>query len=220
MDLPVNSKSYFVFDLDDTLYSEIEYLHSAYRLIARAVDHSSGAYLYQEMLRRYHLKENVFEWLVQTYAHKDKSITLSYLLDLYRNHQPEIRLNEKTKQFLSGLKQRGIPSGLITDGRGVTQRNKLRSLDLAGYFKDVIISEEFGSEKPDRRNYLYFESKYPGHYFYFIGDNTAKDFFIPEELGWTTICLKSAGRNIHSQNFSGAAGKRTIISSFGELILI
>ena len=37
--------------------------------------------------------------------------------------------------------------------------------------------------------------------FYYIGDNTAKDFFWPNKLGWTTICIADDGRNKHKQNF-------------------
>jgi putative hydrolase of the HAD superfamily len=219
MDLPVKINSYFVFDLDDTLYPELDYLQSAFRFIASEIGPFSGTNLYDEMLRRYHLKENVFEWLVSACGAINRPITMPYLLDLYRNHDPEIRLDEQTAKFLSKLKQKGISAGLITDGRSITQRNKLKALGLSDYFKDIIISEEFGSEKPDKRNYLFFENKYPGHEFFVIGDNTATDFLVPEELGWTTICLRSAGRNIHPQDFS-AVGKRTIISTLGELILI
>jgi len=38
---------------------------------------------------------------------------------------------------------------------------------------------------------------YPGKEFWFIGDNTSKDFIVPEKLGWRTICLANCGDNIH-----------------------
>ena len=60
----------------------------------------------------------------------------------------------------------------------------------------IIVSEEFGSEKPDERNYLYFSEKL------YVGDNPQKDFLAPNRLGWETICLLDNGENIHCQDFS------------------
>ena len=59
------------------------------------------------------------------------------------------------------LRRKNIRLGIISDGRSRTQRNKLRALGL-DWIEDVVISEEFGSEKPCEANYLYFEKKYPG----------------------------------------------------------
>ena len=39
--------------------------------------------------------------------------------------------------------------------------------------------------------------------FYYIGDNTAKDFYWPNRMKWTTICIEDHGQNIHPQNFNG-----------------
>ena len=63
---------------------------------------------------------------------------------------------QRTKHLLDVLKEKNIPAGLITDGRSVTQRNKLKSLGLLNYFKEVIISEEFGSEKPGLKELSFF----------------------------------------------------------------
>ena len=37
--------------------------------------------------------------------------------------------------------------------------------------------------------------------FYYIGDNTSKDFLTPNKLDWITICLEDDGDNIHKQDF-------------------
>jgi len=66
---------------------------------------------------------------------------------------------------------------------------------------------------------MYFQNKYSGKHFYFIGDNTAKDFIVPLKLGWFTICLKNNGSNIYDQNLIEGAIPSLIINSFKELIL-
>ena len=220
MIITLKPSSFFVFDLDDTLYPEIDYLKSAYKFIADTILPATGKNIYSIMLQRYISGENVFDWIVNSYADNDTEITTPYLLQLYREHKPEIKLNEDTGHLLDSLKEKNVPVGLITDGRSITQRNKLKALGLAGFFDDVIISEEFGSEKPDEKNYLYFEKKYPGKEFYFIGDNTSKDFIVPCQLGWFTICLKNNGKNIHFQDFKNGISPNLIIDSFSELDLL
>ncbi|MBQ7341837.1 MAG: HAD-IA family hydrolase [Alistipes sp.] len=93
--------------------------------------------------------------------------------------------------------------GLITDGYKDTQLNKIQALNLMRYMKrdNIIISEEFGSEKPNPSNYIYFMNKYPDQEYIYVGDNIQKDFLAANELQWTTICLLDDGQNIHKQEF-------------------
>ncbi len=214
----INSNSYFIFDLDDTLYQEIDYLRSAYRHISEELEKKIKINLFDEMWKRYVKKENVFEWIVKLFGSSNSSITISYLLELYRYHTPDIRLKNDVKKFLDFLSIRNIPAGLITDGRSITQRNKLKALSLEDYFQDTIISEEFGSEKPDERNFLYFKNKYPNKEFVFVGDNTFKDFIVPKKFGWFTICIQSCGTNIHKQNLPHSAVDK-VVRSFEELLV-
>ena len=90
---------------------------------------------------------------------------------------------------------------LITDRHSVTQRNKIKALNIDTLFDLIIISEEFGSEKPNPKNFEAF-NKFNTIEKYYIGDNTSKDFIAPNALGWTTICLPDNGNNIHMQDFN------------------
>ena len=220
MQIKIDSKTFFVFDLDDTLFQEIDFLKSAYSHISAKISATDHHDIYSEMLQKYHNKENVFEWIISRYRQSTPDISVQWLLKEYREHMPAIALSEANIAFFRVLKERQVPMGLITDGRSVTQRNKLRALGIESYFRDIIISEEFGSEKPDERNYLYFENKYPGMSFYFFGDNTSKDFIVPEKLGWKTICIKNSGNHIHPQSFDKNPIPDFVISGFGEIELI
>lgn len=173
--------------------------------------------IYNRMLEKYQRKENVFEWLVSEYRQSLPEVTVQWLLKEYREHIPTIALSEATIAFMRIASERTVPMGLITDGRSITQRNKLKALGIEHYFQDIIISEEFGSEKPDERNYLYFEKKYPGMNFYFFGDNTSKDFIVPARLHWTTICIKNVGNHIHPQSFDKNPVPDFLISGFDEI---
>lgn len=197
------------FDLDDTLYKEIEYLKSAYREISEyAVWQCTGCSdnvnilaikAYNRMLDAYREGLNAFEELNKFLG---LDLPISDYLFIYRNHKPKIVLSEDVVQTLDALKAEGVRLGLITDGRSVQQRNKIKALDLGRWIEneDVVISEEFGSEKPALANYEYFMKRYPKCYdFTYVGDNLKKDFIAPNALGWQTICLKDDGRNIHRQ---------------------
>lgn len=204
------------FDLDDTLYKEIDYLKSAYREIAGyAAEHCHGCSVpvtvlahkaYEVMLAAYHEGLNAFEELNKFLG---LSLPVGDYLYIYRNHKPKIALTEDVVQTMDALKAEGVRIGLITDGRSVQQRNKIVSLGLGRWIdeKDMVISEVFGSEKPALANYEYFMKHYPEcHDFTYVGDNPRKDFSAPNALGWKTICLKDDGRNIHRQEVEGLEG--------------
>lgn len=197
------------FDLDDTLYKEIDYLKSAYREIVKyAAGQCTGCSdsvnnlaikAYNRMFDAYREGQNAFEELNKFLG---LELPISDYLYIYRNHKPKIALSEDIVRTLEALKTEGVRIGLITDGRSVQQRSKIEALGLSRWIdeKDMVISEEFGSEKPALANYEYFMERYPEyHDFTYVGDNLKKDFLAPNSLGWMTVCLKDDGRNIHRQ---------------------
>ena len=157
------------------------------------------------MLAAYREGGNAFEALNRFLG---LNLPASDYLYIYRNHKPKIALSEDVVRMLDTLKVKGVRIGLITDGRSVQQRNKIEALGLSRWMndEDMVISEEFGSEKPALANYAYFMERYPEcHDFTYVGDNLKKDFIAPNALGWLTVCLKDDGRNIHRQDFLSLA---------------
>lgn len=197
------------FDLDDTLFAEIDYLQSAYREIALfASKRQYASTFFQKntaddgfkiMLRASINGENAFEQLNRAFG---LDLPLKTYLNIYRNHKPQLQSDEKLISLLTLLRRSDNVLGLISDGRSVQQRNKIAALGIERFFvrEDIIILEEFGSEKPDERNYRYFMYRYPdAKSFIYVGDNTQKDFITPNKLGWVTVGLSDRGRNIHKQ---------------------
>lgn len=189
-------KKVIVFDLDDTLIYEINFLNSAFREISKFIDPDNATSIYNYMVLCYKESKNVFEELLLIYP----LILKGELLTIYRNHFPSIELNDGVIEVLNYCKEKSFFLGLISDGRSITQRNKLAAIGIISFFDKIIISEEFGSEKPTLENYKIFFEIEAEEYFY-IADNPKKDFISPNILGWSTVCLKDKGLNIHQQNF-------------------
>ena len=144
---------------------------------------------------------------------KKKNILVAFDLDdtLYKEadfieNGYEISLDNATRRTLESLKSLGYDIAIITDGEAKVQREKIKALGLDKFVDplDIIISEEMGSEKTELQNFRFFADKYPTYKkFFYVGDNTAKDFYWPNRMDWTTICIADNGRNKHKQNFEG-----------------
>ena len=188
-----------VFDLDDTLYKEIEFVKSGFHAIASAIG-IEGAQ--DELLNWLQHGENAFEKLTAKYS---IGYSISELLQIYRSHIPDIYLDNDTEECLNTLKEKAH-LGLITDGRTLTQWNKIQALGLTAFIQqeDILVSEAFGYGKPAPQVYGFFEVKYPDCAYYYSGDNVTKDFVTANERGWTTVCLLDDGRNIHRQDMEVA----------------
>jgi len=220
MILKADSRSYFVFDLDDTLYPEIEYLKSAYYAICNELVPQNAQTVFDEMLAIYFSGGNAFEFLIEKFP--TMKLTPEKLLYLYRNHYPKITLREGVLEMLLEIKSRKGNIGIITDGREVTQTNKINALGLGKFIDRLVISEKFGASKPVSALYESFmEPDYKRH-FYYIGDNISKDFISPKKLGWTCIGILDR-ENIHKLNigdFSNDYLPHVFINNFTEIGII
>lgn len=208
--MPCMLKKVVVFDLDDTLYKEIDFLKSGYREVAGLVAKQYGCdarAIYDQLLKWYYNGENAFACMNEEYGFGNP---INEYLDIYRYHHPTITLSEETKDTLSKLKEEGVILGIITDGRYISQKQKVEALGLEERIpmEMVIINEEKKYFKPNHwsfdRMMLKCYQKYPNNDFdfFYVGDNTEKDFIAPNELGWTSICLLDDGKNIHKQDYN------------------
>ena len=218
MDIKVNKHTVVVFDLDDTLYNELDYLKSAYREIAKFLDASDWKALYSKMFSMYRSNNNVFEFLSE-----DFKVDISKLLEIYLNHKPEIQLFEGVLSVFNAIKSKNGKIAMITDGRSKTQRAKISSLGITEYFEEIIISDEIGSEKPNVSNFKAIEKSVEGSLYYYIADSLKKDFIAPNLLGWKSIALIDNGKNIHYESCKYMKSEnlpQDFIESFKEINII
>ena len=86
-------------------------------------------------------------------------------------------LMEGAVEILDYLKER-YPLYVVTNGVGATQRKRLKASGLDKYFRDIFISEEAGSQKPQKEYFDYCFSRIPDanpRRMLLIGDSPASD---------------------------------------------
>jgi len=138
---------------------------------------------------------------------KEELVLISQINDLdlknsllwsYRLHNPRIRLKPEMKKTLESLINLGTKIVILTDGRSITQRLKIKSLGLD--FLPNYISEEYSSEKPDKKRFLQIQDDFPSKYYVYIADNPTKDFIAPLEINWICIGANWIKNRIHNLN--------------------
>ncbi|MEQ5791406.1 HAD family hydrolase [Muricauda sp. NFXS6] len=216
MDIKVNKNTALVFDLDDTLYNEIDFLKSAYREISATLDPLKKDMLFVKMFSLYRSGENAFEYLVKNYGADSIQI-----LNQYRNHVPLIQPFPGVQELFLQIKEKNGKIGVVTDGRESTQINKLKALGLFGQIDHLVISETVGQEKPSLKNFKVVENYLRVKDYYYFGDNFKKDFIAPLKLGWQTVGLMDNGMNVHCHNHVFMEdGPQKLINSLKEINII
>ncbi len=179
-----------IFDLDDTLYSEKEYIRSGYKAVAEYLgDENYANRLWQFFLEgRLAIDELLSE--INRENEKDK------VLEIYRLHKPSIHLYDGVIDIFYKFRKEGIKLGIITDGRPDGQRNKIYALGLDKIIDDIIITDELGGEqfrKPCDIAFRIMQRKWriPFEQIMYVGDNIYKDFQAPRQLGMRSIYVKN-----------------------------
>lgn len=180
-----------VFDLDDTLYSESDYVKSGYQMIANAV---SGI-TFEELWNAFRDGKPAIDAVLMQHGRLSEK---ERCLSIYRSQMPDISVYEGVYAMLRTIRAKGLKIGMITDGRPEGQHNKIEALKLKTYFDKIIVTDELGGVECRKPNPLAFEcmQKELGCAYSemsYVGDNNKKDGIAPEQLGMHFFL-------IHNQN--------------------
>lgn len=201
-----------IFDLDDTLYKEVDFVVSAYRHIDFLLVAEHGLQpgeAFGILTEAYDNGINPFDSLSAYLTDKGVVIpnAIAWMVNEYRNHIPIISLDDDTRTVLEHMREIDVPMYIITDGRSFTQRNKIRALRLYEYipWENIFISEEMGCSKTDPAAFREIQRRHPvttqcDVEFVCVGDNPAKDFIVANSLGALSVLLLDDGNNIHPQD--------------------
>ncbi len=215
-----------VFDLDDTLFLERNYVRSGFTAVGEYLRIRTGrrSAFEQWMWRRFvsGRRDGMFDALN---AHFGLGLTgreIRRLVGVYRRHRPDIRPCRGVEAVLANLRRRRLKLGLISDGFLPAQPLKLEAIGLGKYFHKVIFTEQMGRDawKPSPRA---FESirralRVPHAGCVYVADNPSKDFLAPNGLGWMTIQWRR-GRQVHTGNPAPQGGKPQRVIRSGPQLL-
>jgi putative hydrolase of the HAD superfamily len=196
-----------IFDLDDTLYDEIDYCRSGFASVCKRLAGLPGA----------PTANRIFEALWKQFSAGNRTKTFNAALDdlridcddrliaelvqLYRTHVPNITLPSDSRDVLTQLTHK-YTLALLTDGFLPAQRLKVQALGIENYFKTILYTEELGRDswKPSPASFekIMQTLNAPPQSMAYVADNELKDFFAPNKLGMTTIQLLRPSR-IHTQ---------------------
>lgn len=172
-----------VFDLDDTLYSEKDYVRSGYRAVAGAFPQIPD--MERKLWAAFEARMPAIDAVLDDPKEREKA------LRIYRGHTPEISLYPGVRELLERLRKTK-KLGLITDGRPEGQRAKLRALRIGDLFDKIIITDELGGpeyRKPNEAAFQLMQAclQVPFEKMAYIGDNAQKDFSAPQSLGMLAV---------------------------------
>jgi putative hydrolase of the HAD superfamily len=170
-----------IFDLDDTLYPERDFVISGCRAVARHIAGKYGtsaneAYCAMMETLAVHGRRSIMPMIIEKFL--GGSVPITELVEVYRQHTPEISLFPGYTGLIEQL-AREYTLGLITDGLPEVQRRKVRALGLETRIDQIIYTWDHGpdKEKPHPLSFnLILEALVvePKHAL-FVGDNPDKD---------------------------------------------
>jgi len=213
-----------LFDLDDTLYLERDFVKSGFKAVASFIQNNNGIdedIVYDNLLSIFNSgkRKNIFDTYISKFG--EINFSINKLVDIYRSHVPNINLLPGVNEYLLSL-SKNYKLGLVTDGYIQTQKNKINALGLKKIFDQILITEELGREfwKPSTVPFSKICDKFgviPTKAIY-IADNPKKDFKGPNQLGMHSIRLRlKEGEHYKSEPNNKDFSPATVVYNLDDL---
>ncbi len=217
-----------LFDLDNTLYPEIDFVRSGFRAVARYLGSRyelNEDSLFSQMLEILQSdgRGRIFDRLLEnTRLYREERVKL--LVSLYRSHRPDIKLYDDVLPTLEHLRHHSLRLGMVTDWMTSVQRNKIDALGLESLFDVIIYTDELGPDcvKPSDIPFkvalelLQVEASEA----VYVGDDPAKDFPAPNSMGMLTIQVKREAPPNTADAIPKPAHARHLVNSLEEILPI
>ena len=194
-----------LFDLDDTLYEEKQFVESGFIKVAEFIEDKfkiNKKDFYRILIDIFNRgsRENIFNLALKRVNVIFNENIIHSMVKIYREHNPKIRLDKNVKSLLRKLKG-SYSLGIITDGYCEAQKKKVQALKLEELFDYIIYMDKYGKEywKPNVLGYKLALEEFrvlPEEAIY-IGDNPYKDFIGAKKLGIPTVRILQPGREYY-----------------------
>jgi len=186
-----------LFDLDDTLYPECEFVLSGFRAVARWGRDKLGL-PYEKSYNRLReifyngIRGRTFNFWLEELGFSDPEY-INLAINIYREHIPIIHPFPEVPDLLKNLKKRYI-LGIVTDGNWQMQERKIEALNISNFFTTIILTDKLGTDywKPSPKPFLIALKQlgFEAGAACYVGDNVGKDFFGARKIGLMTIWVR------------------------------
>lgn len=188
--------SCIVFDLDDTLYLERDYVRSGFDAVGELVTREFGVTGFSEYCWSRFLsgaRGDIFNGACADCAIADSPGMIARLVSRYREHEPAIELLPDSAEVLPQV-AKIARAAVITDGPRASQSRKVSALKLQQWASPIVLTDDLGPEamKPSPKAFELVQQHHglDGPACAYVGDNPRKDFVSPRVLGWRTIRIR------------------------------
>jgi putative hydrolase of the HAD superfamily len=215
-----------IFDMDDTLYLERDFVLSGFAAVADWAETELGIPQSEGLaqLKAYFeagVRGDTFNrWLADHGLRPGE--WLDPMIEVYGQHIPQIRPFLEAESTLTTLRT-NFRSGLITEGYRAVQQAKLEALGLKEYFEVIIIGGENEREhwKPHPHSFQTLLGKMviPALSALYVGDNPHKDFLGARRAGMGSVRLRHPqGLHAHIEPVDADHAPDHEIGGMGELV--
>jgi putative hydrolase of the HAD superfamily len=226
--LSIDRIQLITFDLDDTLYPEIQYVAAGFRNLADflAKGDQGLSDLFYEKMTAWHLqgRRDIFQQILAEIGQDVSERAIHDLIDIYRTSDRQLTLFPDADRAIDRFRAAGTYLAILTDGWLDPQQKKIHWLNLHKRMDAIFYTDALGKDfwKPSPRGFEQLMRHFnlpPGECIY-IADNELKDFAGPNRLGWRTVKIvrqnglyrdKTTGQEDYKPNF--------IIQTLDELII-
>jgi putative hydrolase of the HAD superfamily len=215
-----------VFDLDDTLYDELEYCKSGLAAVSEFLASSwpsrPAGLIYDALWSQFAAgnRSRTFNAALDAIGIPHEEDQIQELIAVYRGHVPKIALPADSRDVLSRLKA-DYRLALLTDGFLPAQRLKVQTLGIEAYFETIVYTEELGRQcwKPSLAAFekvIETLNESPAQMVY-VADNEEKDFIGPNRLGLSSVQIIRRARIHKGVAPDASARARHVIHDIQQL---
>lgn len=186
----------FIFDVDDTLYLERDYVRSGFDAVGAWAEREGMPNIADTcwLLFRHGSRGRVFDQALAAHTvHPDPAV-IDAMVEVYRSHRPVIELLPDARHVLASLDRLGFRLGVVTGGPVRSQEAKVESLGLRAWCEPIVYSGAWGPalDKPHQRSFEAVEhlTGLAASRLCYVADNPAKDFVGPQRRGWAVIRVR------------------------------
>ena len=187
--------------LDIPLEALVQALQESRHAYKREIEYDVGKQR-RDRLEPLETRQETVESALKALNREDKSVAAEMVRTYEALREAHRQLAPHALEVLQELRKRAFPLALISNGNATYQRRKMAHHRLSPFFDVILIEEEFGVEKPDKRIFLHVLDLLHSnaHETWMIGDDLARDIAGSQQVGIFAVWCDLARQGLPNTN--------------------